>query len=122
MDECVVCGIKFTWRGRARMFCPKCERHCPHCRAYCRGSTHCDNCGKCKGLSTAQFTEEAPPLSDSQRARIAQLMSTGEKELVFGPPRCSDCDKQISHPRPGICDECFVKLHGFPRQRGRRGE
>jgi excisionase family DNA binding protein len=58
--ECVDCGIEFTWRGRHRAFCPKCERRCPHCHAYCRGGTHCDTCGKCRGLSTAEFAQELP--------------------------------------------------------------
>ena len=49
--ECVICGIRFTWQGRERHYCPKCERRCPHCRAYARGGTRCRNCGKHRGLS-----------------------------------------------------------------------
>jgi hypothetical protein len=75
-DDCVECGLPFRWRGRERVFCPNCERRCPHCRAYCRGSTHCDNCGKSREL----FVEEAPPLSDHQRFVIANAFSTTERE------------------------------------------
>jgi hypothetical protein len=113
--ECVDCGIEFTWRGRDRAFCPKCERRCPHCRAYCRGGTHCDTCGKCRGLLTAEFAQEAPSLSQSQRYRIAQLFSTAEQQFLPGTPHCRNCHREISHPRPALCDDCFVALHGFPR-------
>lgn len=114
-DECVYFGIKFTWRGRRRMFCPKCERRCPHCRAYSRGGTHCHNCGKSRGLSIEEFARKAPPLSDHQRRVIANAFSTHERHFVPAPPRCVECGEQIPHPRPGLCDQCFVKLHGHPR-------
>jgi hypothetical protein len=118
--ECVVCGIRFGWRGRERSYCPKCERRCPHCRAYARGSTHCSSCGKHRGLSIKDFVDEAPPLSDRQRHVIAQAFSTDHATYIPGPPRCVNCGKGIPRPRPGICDECFVELHGHARSGGPR--
>lgn len=114
-DECVYCGIAFTWRGRTRMFCPRCERRCPHCRAYCRGGTHCDNCGKSRGPTVEEFAKEAPPLSQRQRSVIANAFSTPERTLVPAPPRCVECCERIPKARPGICDQCFLSLHGQRR-------
>lgn len=113
--DCVVCGIRFTWQGRPRDYCPKCERSCPYCGAYARGSTHCRDCGKHRGLSVEEFAAEAPPLSHQQRAAIAQLFSTGTQQYVPAPARCVECAQPAPHPRPGLCNECFTNLHGFAR-------
>lgn len=119
--ECVECGIRFEWKGRERFFCAKCERRCPHCRAYCRGGTHCPNCLGYRGLTPTQFAEDAPPLSMGQRIKLEGLFNLGERKL--GAPylsftsrfRCVKCSRRIPHAVPAMCDDCFEGLHGFAR-------
>ena len=119
--DCIECGIQFKWKGRERNFCPKCERRCPHCRSYSRGGTHCDNCGKHRGLSIDEFVAEAPPLSGRQLNTIAQLLSIGgERQYVVGSPRCGQCGKPTAHYRPSLCDGCFEQRHGFQRKTSHR--
>ena len=110
-----VAGPRAGLLHRERDYCIKCERRCPHCRAYARGSTHCRNCGKHRGLNIEDFDQEAPPLSERQRDVIAWAFSTEKERYIPGPPRCMECGKQIPRPRPAMCDQCFVKLHGFAR-------
>lgn len=102
---CAVCGQIFTWHKRERNYCPKCERRCPHCHAYARGSTHCRVCGKHRALSIAEFVEEAPPLSFRQLNTIARLMGGH-----VGPPRCKVCGNRMKD-YGRICDECIARQH-----------
>jgi hypothetical protein len=123
--ECVECGLSFTWRGRERIFCSNCERSCPNCRAYCRGGTHCPNCGRWRGLSSEEFAADAPPLSMSQRVKLegCSISITSRANPIGASPgrRCIDCGEVIPHAQPAICDDCFVKRCGHPRgQKGLR--
>lgn len=50
---------------------------CVHCRGVLQGGSHCEHCGKHRGLSIEELVADWPPLSPEQLGKLATILSGG---------------------------------------------